>query len=300
MAGTFRDIAACHLSPDGDYLVFDRRSHSVSLVPKGGEPRQIVQIGVEPGRILAPIAFDSAPDGTFVIADAPYNSERVQGFFYLGGSAGGFTIPRRSQPRVALGDFVLSGIASLDYTGKTVLVSQPESGALITEFAMDGRVLRTFGELRATGHESEPDLHLALNAGLPLSLPDRSGYYFVFLSGVPVFRKYDASGAFVFERHIEGVELDKHIQALPRVWPRRKTREGEFPIAPPTVRTAGVDPEGNLWVSLAVPYTYIYDPRGDKRRAVQFQAAGTFVPSSFFFTRDGRILAAPGCYTFRR
>lgn len=300
VAGTFRDIAACHLTPEGDYLVFDRRSHSVSLVPKGGEPRQIVQIGIEPGRILGPLAFDSAPDGTFVIADAPFGAERVQAFYYRGGATGGFTIPGRSRPRVALGDVVLSGVGSLNYTGKTLLVSHPHSGALITEYAMDGRVIRTFGELRATGHEQEPDLHLALNAGLALVLPKEAGYYFVFLSGVPVFRKYDASGTFLFERHIEGVELDKHIQSLPRVWPRRKTQEGEFPIAPPTVRTAAVDPGGHLWVSLAVPFTYVYDGAGDKRRTVQFQAAGTQAPTNLYFAADGRVIVSPGCYTFKR
>lgn len=300
IAGRFRDIAACHLSPDGEYLVFDRRAHAVSLVPKGGEPREIVQIGVEPGRIIGPLAFDSAPDGTFVIADAPFGTERVQAFYYRGGATGGFTIPGRSTPRVAFGEFVLSGVGSLDYTGKSILVSHPASGALITEYAMDGRVVRTFGELRATGHEQERDLHLALNAGLPLALPDNSGFYFVFLSGVPVFRKYDASGALVYERHIEGVELDKHLQALPKVWPRRKTRDGEFPIVPPTVRTAAIDPDGHIWISLAVPYTYVYDPGGDKRRVIQFQAAGTFNPINVYFAADGRIVAAPGCYTFKR
>jgi hypothetical protein len=300
IAGRFRDIAACHLSPDGDYLVFDRRSHSVSLVPKGGEPREIVQIGIEPGRILGPLAFDSAPDGTFVIADAPFGAERVQAFYYRGGATGGFSIPGRSTPRVALGDLVLSGVGSIQYTGRSVLVSQPHSGALITEYAMDGRVLRTFGQLRSTGHEQERDLHLALNAGLPIVLPNNAGFYFVFLSGVPVFRKYDASGGLVFERHIEGLELDKHIQSLPGIWPHRKTRDGEFPIVPPTVRAAGVDPDGNLWVSLAVPFTYVYDTAGDKRRTVQFQAAGTLAPTNFYFSSDGRIVAAPGCYAFKR
>jgi hypothetical protein len=299
VAGTFRDIAACHLTPEGDYLVFDRRSHSVSLVPKGGEPRQIVQIGIEPGRIIGPLAFDSAPDGTFVIADAPFGAERVQAFYYRGGSTGGFRIPGRSRPRVAMGDLVLSGVGSLDYTGTSILVSHPGSGALITEYAMDGRVIRSFGALRATGHEQEPDLHLALNAGLALALPKGAGYYFVFLSGVPVFRKYDASGRFLFERHIEGVELDKHIQSLPKVWPRRKTQDGEFPIAPPTVRTAAVDPDGHLWVSLAVPFTYVYDSAGDKRRTVQFRAAGTLAPTHLHFAADGRIIASPGCYAFK-
>ena len=95
LAGTFTDLAACHTTPDGDYLVFDRRAHSVYRVPPKGPTRQIIQIGVEPGRILLPLAFDSAPDGTFVVADAPQGTERVQIFFYLGGAVGGFHLPTR-------------------------------------------------------------------------------------------------------------------------------------------------------------------------------------------------------------
>ena len=301
VAGTFEDIAACHLSPDGDYLVFDRRAHAVYTVGRDNAPKKIIQIGVEAGRVLSPVAFDSAPDGTFAIADAPGGLERIQVFFYLGGTIGGFTLQGRSVPRVALGNFVLSGIGSLDYTGKTVLVSQPESGALVSEYGVDGRTLRSFGELRPTGHEErDRDLHIALNAGIPLAIPDRGGFYFVFLGGVPAFRKYDARGRLLFERHVEGTELDEHVQSLPGEWPRRRTGAGEFPIVPPSVRTAGLDPDGNLWLSLVTPHTYVYDSSGDKRRTVQFRAAGIITPSNFHFTADGRVLVAPGCYTFKR
>jgi len=300
VAGTFDDIAACHLSPEGDYLVFDRRAHAVSRVARNTPPKTIIQIGIEAGRLLRPVAFDSMPDGTFAVADAPTGVERIQIFFYLGGTIAGFTLPGPSIPRVALGNFVLSGIGSLDYTGKTILVSQPESGALISEYALDGRTLRSFGELRATGRENDRDLHFALNAGIPLAMPNNGGFYFVFLSGVPGFRKYDAGGKLVFDRHVEGVELDRHIQSLPNSWPRRKTAAGEFPVVPPSVRTAALDPDGNLWLSLVTPHTYVYDSSGEKRRTVQFQAAGIITPSNFHFAGDGRVLVAPGCYTFNR
>ena len=299
LAGSFRDIAACHLTPDGDYLVFDRAAHSASLVTRQGVTREIVQIGVEAGKLLRPLAFDSAPDGTFVIADAPFRSERVQAFFYAGGTVGGFTLPGRTTPRVALGNFVLSGVGSLDFTGKTIFVSQPESGALITEYGLDGRVLRSFGNLRATGHEGERDLHLALNAGIPLWLGPKDGFYFVFLGGVPTFRKYSADGTLLFERHVEGVEIDRHIQSLPGTWPKRQTDAGELPIVPPTVRAAAVDPAGQLWLSLISGHTYVYDTQGDKRRVIQFEAAGALSITNFHFTKDGRLLAAPGCFTFK-
>ena len=104
----------------------------------------------------------------------------------------------------------------------------------------------------------------------------------------------------MFERHIEGIEIDRHIQTLPTRGRGGETAAGEFPIVPPSIRTAAVDPDGSLWMSLVTPYTYVYDTAGEKRRTIQFHAAGVMTPSNFYFTGDGRVLVAPGCYTFER
>ena len=280
--------------------MFDRRAHAVYRVASDGrtEPKKILQIGVKKGEILQPIAFASAADGTFVVADSPGGQDRIQIFLYVGAQVGGFLLPARSIPRIVLGNVVLSGVGSMDYTGKTILVSQPDSsGALVTEYDISGKVLRSFGQLRKTGHEQDHDLHLALNGGFPLAIPG-GGYYFVFAGGVPMFRKYDAKGELLFERHIEGPEVDEHIRKLPGAWPRRKVAGGEYPIVPTSIRAAVVDPHGNLWISLLMPRTYVYDPSGDKIRVVEFRGAGVFAPNDLFFTRDGRIVASPGCYLF--
>ena len=294
----FEDPVAFQQSPRGDYYVFDRRSHSVfSYTPGADAPKKVIQIGAEKGRLLRPTAFDFAPDNTFAVADAPGTLERIQIFFETGASLGGFTLRGRSLPRLIVGGFVLNGVGSLEYIGSAILISQPESGALVTEYGVDGRPKRSFGDLRATGHESEPDVHAALNAGLPLVNP-AGGFYFVFAAGVPIFRKYDAAGKLVFERHIEGVELDEYLRTLPKTWLPRNTKEGEVAVIQPTVRSAAVDRDGSLWVSLALPVTYVFDAHGDKRRVVQFRAADILAPSSLFFTKDRRILVTPGCYIF--
>ena len=298
IAGAFEEISACHLTPDGNYLVFDRREHAVYLVPPGAAaPTKSVQIGAEAGRVLRPIAFDSSPDGTFVVADSPGGRQRIQFFIGSGSGLGGFTLPGADVPQLTLGDLVISGVGSIQYTGRSILISQPEVGALATEYGLDGRTLRTFGELRATGHEKDAAVHRALNVGLPLPHP-KGGYYFVFLSGVPMFRKYNAAGELEFERHIEGAELDRFLKTLPTTWSRRGGARDEFPLVPVSIRSAAVDPAGNLWISLAVPYTYVYDNSGDKRRAIQFRGAGIISPSGFFFTKNNRVLITPGCYVF--
>ncbi len=183
------------------------------------------------------------------------------------------------------------------YAGDRLLISHPESGALFTEYSPRGWAQRSIGRLRDTGFENDRDLHLAMNAGLPLIDPT-GGFYFVFITGRPMFRKYDAAGTLVRERWIQGVELDGYLDAQPTRWPRRRIQDREVPLVTPVVRTATVDAGGRLWVSLTVPYTYVYDADGDKVRTVQFAGAGTISPTSLFFTARGRLLVTPGCYEF--
>lgn len=298
VTGRFEEPIGFEQAPGGDYFVFDRRSHTVWAYTPGAEaPRKIVQIGAEPGRVIQPAAFDFASDNTFVVADAPFGRERIQVFTAGGTTLSAFSLPGRVLPRLTLDSFVLNGVGSLEYTGSSILISQPDAGALVTEYAVDGRVKRTFGELRRTGHEADAEVHAALNVGVALPLPD-GGYYFVFLAGVPMFRKYDAAGALVFERHVEGVEIDPIVRDLPTMWRARRPNAGEAAVVTPTVRTAAVDPSGQLWISLRVPYTYVYDTRGDKRRVVQFRAAGVLSPASLSFSKDDRVLVTPGCYAF--
>jgi hypothetical protein len=192
---------------------------------------------------------------------------------------------------------VLSGLGSLVYNGRSIFMSRPESGSLVTELGADGVSARTFGDLRVTGHEQERDLHLALNSGLVVINPE-GGFYFVFVAGIPMFRKYDAAGVLLFERHIEGVELDEYMRNRPTTWPRRQTADREVPAIRPVVRAAVADGSGNLWVSLDVPYSYVYDRSGEKQRVVQFRAAGLMTPTNLSLTPTGRLLATPGCYLF--
>ncbi len=298
IAGAFQDLTTCQQTPDGQYFIFDRRAHSVYTVPSSLDAaKKVVEIGTEPGRVLDPTAFDLAPDGTFAVADAPWGQPRIQTFSTSGWTLGGFRLQARAVPRIVFRNLVLNGVGSIEYTGKSIFVSHPEDGALITEYALDGRAVRSFGELRLTGHEADPNVHLALNAGLVVANP-AGGFYYVFLAGVPQFRKYDAAGSLIFERHVEGPEMDAFIQALPTTWKRQKTGDGEIPVVLPSVYAAAADRAGNLWISLAVGTTFVYDATGDKRRIVQFRGAGAIAPTGLWFTPKGRVLVTPGCYAF--
>ncbi len=198
---------------------------------------------------------------------------------------------------MTLGSLSLSGIGTLQYTGRSVLISQPETGGLMTEYGLAGTPVRTIGRLRRTGHEDDRDLHLALNAGIPLADP-AGGFWFVFLAGTPAFSRFDATGALLFHRVMQGLEIDPMVAAIPDVWPRRAVDGTEIPLVSPSIRTAAVDAAGRLWVSFVVPYTYVFDALGEKVRTVQFQAAGLVAPNSLHFPSPDRLLVTPGCFEF--
>lgn len=298
IAGRFRDPTGFQQASSGQYFVFDRRSHVVFGVDAARTSAwEIVHIGGEEGRIIDPTAFAVAPDGTFAVADAPGGRERIQVFTPAGFRTSGFTLPARHTPRLVFDGFVLNGIGSLQFTGTRILISQPETGSLVTEYALDGRVVGTVGHLRKTGHENDRNLHVALNGGMPLVTPD-GGLFFVFQTGEPIVQKYDREGRLLFERHVEGREIDEVVAKLPTTWPTRRDADGEVAMVTPTVRTAAVDRDGNLWIAFVVPYTFVYDREGDKFRTVQFRTTGVMAPNSLFFGRSGRVLVTPGLYEF--
>jgi hypothetical protein len=298
VVGLFREPIGFKQTAIGDYFVFDRRGHTVySVDENGGASRKLVQIGAEDGRVIEPSAFDVAANGSFAVADAPNGRERIQLFDATGVRTGGFLLPGRGASRVAIGSLSLNGVGTLTFTGRTLVMSHPESGWLLIEYALDGTPIRSVGQLRSTGHESDRELHVALNAGIPIPDP-KGGFYFVFMAGPPAFRKYDAHGVMVYERAIQGREIDPVIAAIPTRWPRRASGGGEMPMVTPTIRTAAVDPAGRLWVSFVLPFTYVYDADGEKIRTVQFRGAGVIAPSSLSFSHRGRLLVTPGCYEF--
>ena len=292
----FQDPIGCAETSTGEIVVLDKRAHTVYVVSADrAAVRKILEIGGEQGRVLSPGVLDLSRDDIIAVADAPQGQERIQYFSLTGSRLGGFWLAKRVAPRLVIGPLVLNGVGSMHFTGKTFLVSEPDAGGLFLERDIEGTVLRQIGILRPTSQESDRNLHLSLNIGLPLVDP-KGGFYFVFQTGRPMFRKYDADGTLVFERHIEGVELDGLIQALPTTWPARAA--GAQPLVSPIVRTAAVDSEGGLWVSLMTPFTYVYDRNGDKTRTVRFDANGSVSPTSLFFTRRGRLLVTPGCHEF--
>lgn len=301
LCGQLREPVAFVQTSTGEYLVLDRRQHTVSKVDKARTRLEtLMRAGMEKGNVLQPAALSLSREDAFAVSDAPFGQERVQMFFANGAQIGAFLLPGAARPRLTLDGLILNGTGSLHFTGRNLLINSPETGALVSVLNLEGQVVRRIGALRATGHETDREVHLALNVGLPLETSD-GGVIFVFQTGVPMFRKYSAGGGLEFERHIEGPALDGYVQTLPTSWPTRKVGNGLFPLVQPIVRAAALSPEGDLWISLIPPFTYVYNAAGDKTRTVQFEATGPMAPTSLFFSRASgatRLLVTPGCYEY--
>jgi hypothetical protein len=298
IAGAFHEAVGFQQGPDGTYYVFDRRAHAVFAVNEARTAaRTLVDIGQEDGRLIQPRGFDLNDDGRIAVADAPRNRHRIQVFGATGVRTAGFYLQGQPAAQIVVDNLLLNGTGSVHFAGNRLLLSHPEGGALVNAYTPAGYPTLTFGQLRRTGFESDRELHLAHNAGLPLADPT-GGFYFVFITGQPIFRKYSADGTLLFERHIEGTEIDAFLDAQPTVWPRRRIDDREVPFVAPAIRAAAVSPKGELWISTAVPYTYVYDRQGDKIRTVQFYGAGLVGPTSLAFSRSGTVLVTPGCYEF--
>jgi len=152
VAGQFREPAGFQQSASGQYFVFDRRGHTVyGLDNQQSSAWPIVTIGGESGKIIDPTAFAVEPNGTFVVADAPNNRERIQIFTPAGFRIGGFLLPGRMRPRVTFESFVLNGYACasviLDAIGRVDPSMQTTPAdwreAIRAEVTAPGRVYQT-------------------------------------------------------------------------------------------------------------------------------------------------------------
>jgi len=237
------------------------------------------------------------PGDQIAVADFSQGADRLQWFDLTGKMIGAFWLPDKHPTPMILQSVAFNGIGALHFSAGSFYLGYPFRGSLISEVDLKGLTVRQIGLQRPTGQEADTELHLALNVGV-LAADPAGGFYYVFQTGEPLFRRYDADGHLVFERHIEGVEIDDKIRAIPNVWPKPADRDGNKPLVESIVRAAAVDRAGRLWISLQTGFTYVYDRRGDKIRTIQFDAGGVVTPSSFFFTADGRLLVAPGCYEF--
>src|SRR5690242_5671040 len=69
LCGQFREPVAFAQTPAGQYLVLDRREHTVSTVDKGRtKVTTLVRAGMEKGNVLQPAALSVSESGAFAVS----------------------------------------------------------------------------------------------------------------------------------------------------------------------------------------------------------------------------------------
>ena len=229
IVGLFEEPLGFQQTPRGLYYVFDRRGHTVYVVDADEKAaRKLVEIGPELGHIIQPRGFDASATGSFVVADAPRNVQRVQMFGADGTRLGGFTLPGRQRiAALTLGPLVINGIASIRYAGTNLLISHPESGALMTEYSPSGFAVRSIGAFatRVTNRTATFTWRSTWASRWSIRLAASITYSWV---GGPCSASTTAAAGFRFERHVEGIELDDYLASLPTRWPTRQVVDREL------------------------------------------------------------------------
>ena len=168
---------------------------STASIPRPPAAARSWRSAARAGGVIEPSAFDLAPDGRFVVADAPNGRERLQVFDFAGTWLDRLHAAwPRDDARVSIDGLALGGVSTLAFLGNGIALNQPETGSLITEYGLAGTPVRSIGDAaRRPATKTIAQLHLAMNTGIPLPHP-AGGYYFVFYAGTPIFRRYDAQG----------------------------------------------------------------------------------------------------------
>ena len=298
IAGAFLATRSASSRPTAAlYFVFDRRGHAVYTIADDGPAQKIIEVGAEPGACSIPTRVRHRPVRRQLRrrrrADPAASASRCSP--PSGGRLGGFTLPGRELPRLTLDNMVLNGIGSLQYTGATILINQPERGC-----ARDGADARRARRPARSASCARPATRAIANctsrstSACRSSIPPAASTS----SSWPACRcsaSTTRAGSSCSSGTSKAPRSTSTCSACRPRWPTRRTDDGDvLPLVPPAVRTAGVDYQGNLWISLTAPFTYVYDRSGDKIRTVQFKGADVLAPNSLFFTKDDRVLVTPG------
>lgn len=186
------------------FCISDRTRNSVLVVNEQlAIERVIGGIGSAPGRLFRPGYIDVSNDGIICVQDG--GNGRVQSFNIDGTYLGGF--PTTTYVGFAAG------------AGGEVYLGQPDKGHLVSVYSQSGRRLRSFGKLKTFsevygsrfGYKDQL-YHKAINR-VRLSV-DKDGNLLVSFMLAPILQKYRPNGDLLFERRLEGPEIDRLTRML--------------------------------------------------------------------------------------
>lgn len=277
------------------YVVSDRTRNSVLVINEHSEiVREISGIGSAPGRLFRPGYLDVASDGAIYVQDG--GNERVQSFDLEGRYLGGFATT------------TFTGFAA--GADGEVFLGQPEKGLLVTVYSRDGKMLRSFGSLKKLSEVYGPSFmqdddkwRNAINR-VKLSV-EPGGNVLVSFMLAPYIQKYTREGELVFERRLEGPEIERLAQSVlsPEGGGNLTVSTDGFPEHIMSLEAVSL-PGGEINVILTDGSVYVADAEGCRLRVLRPQAEGRFTPEMIGRSPAGETvvvgLAGRECYALPR
>jgi DNA-binding beta-propeller fold protein YncE len=282
-------------SHDGLYVVSERSRNSVLVIDGQLSVRKVIGgIGSGPGRLFRPGHLNVASDGVIYVQDG--GNERIQSFDFDGHFLGGFQTTQ------------YMGFAA--GAGGEVYLGQPERGALVTVYSRDGRVLRSFGKTKTLsevyGTEQAARDEQFRNAINRVHLTvDADGSVLVNFALAPILQKYTRQGELVFERRLEGPEVDALTQEVLSEFGGQHlvmSLDG-FPERLMSLEAVAL-PGGEINVVLIDGSIYVADAEGRKVGIVRPRARQKFTPEMTGVSPAGELmlvgLTPRDCYLLPR
>jgi hypothetical protein len=276
------DVAAYQ----GKYILSDFKGHRILVVGDNMQvEKEFGRIGSGPGRLFHPGSLDVAGDGTIYVQDG--GNERIVKFTSDGHH---------------LGDLPLSDFAGFAVGPRNELyLGQPEEGHLITVYSSSGKKLRSLGQLKKFseiyGPEfAEKDLPYKTAFNRVRLSTDADGNIYVSFMLTPLLQKYSPAGELLFERRLEGPEIDRLMAAIQKQKYIGTMSDGA------DARIVALDPviepsSGNILVPLVDGSIYLADRDGKRLNFLRPQAMQptdeSFYPFAAGLGAKGELLVSP-------
>jgi hypothetical protein len=237
--------------------------------------KEIGGIGSAPGRLFRPGAIDVSEDGIIYVQDG--GNERIQSFRIDGTHLAVFSTEQ------------YMGFAA--GSEGEIYLGQPENGALISVYSRDGKRLRSFGQLKLYSDlhgEQFKDQNEEFSNGINrvrLSV-DKDGNILVSFMLIPLIQKYTRNGQLLFERKLEGPEIETLTQA-----PGGRLTMSMDGFTQEIIALEAVPrPNGEIGVVLTDRSIYIADQSGKRLRVLHPRVETNFTPEMTGVTPAGELM----------
>lgn len=237
-------------------LIFDKR-----LVLKYG----IGSIGQGKGELYYPENFVIRKGKIYIIDRGNTGSNRIQTFSIEGDFINSFKV-----------DFLAYGFA-VNSRGE-IYLGQPDKGKLVTVYAKNGKVIKSFGRLHTMSDfygdsfDGETDKESKDSINRVFLYIDEADYIYLSFVGAPFFQKYDPKCNLVFEKKISGEESDLILSGFKKN-KESPIKRGIDHIPTPLITTGiAVDEStSNIIISFQwwIGWIYIADSEGNKLLTLQ-------------------------------